>query len=248
MAINLKISKSWNELNARQLKKIAWGFFSQKGEDLDVLIYFALIDLRPFQLLKHLKAVRVLRYVPLSTLKKYYSWVYKTTNLTTFIPSINLNNKIIYSPGDRLNNITIHEFSVALDLYLGWKKTKDIDYLFYLTAVLFRELDPSKLRVPFVKDQLEIRYKEVSRIDPKTVLAVCLSFEGCLYHITNKFPSVFPIDPKSKSKSTPSNSGFGHLILFSAGKKFGNHNETKNTNVYTFLTDFSEQLKKSPYA
>ena len=59
-----------------------------------------------------------------------------------------------------------------------------------------------------------------------------------------QFPSVFP-KPKIRGK-IPKNSGFGKLVLHLSGGKFGTHNETKSTNVYTFLSEFEEQLKKNP--
>lgn len=154
----------------------------------------------------------------------------------------------MHAPADRITNLTVNEFAHADDLYLGWFKTKDFEYLQYLAAVLYRELDANGKRVVFDKTELDARAQQWKKIDKPTLLAIALSYQGCRSYLTAQFPIVFPKPTPNNKSKTPRNSGFGKLVLYMSGGKFGTHNETKNTNIYTFLSEFEEQLKKKPYA
>lgn len=247
MTINLKIPESWNDLNTRQLKKIAQLSHSNvSGVLFDYKVFLTLLDVRWWQFLKNLKALKTVKSATFSHIKEHYSWLQSSLGLTTFIPTIKTKKKVLHAPSDRINNLTVDEFAHADDLYLRWYNAKDFEYLQYLAAVLYRELDKNGKRVPFDKTELDDRAKKLSKIDKQTLLAISLSYQGSSSYIYTQFPTVFP-KPKGKTK-TPKNSGFGKLILYLSGGKFGTHNETKSTNVYTFLSEFEEQLKKKTYA
>ena len=247
MTIHIDIPSSWNDLSDRQLKKIAHYLHSYSKKHLDYLILLALFDLKFWKLKKVYKVVRIIKNVGITELKKHYSWLYEAMNRTRFIKKIKVENEILHAPADRLNDMTIDEFAHLDDLYLGFHRTKDIEYLYFLTAILYRELDVEGKRVSFDKTELEERAKAIRRIKSKTLLAILLCYQGSREYLINQFPFVFPNNPESNKKNKQT-SGFGKLILHLSGGKFGTHNETKNTNVYTFLSDFSEQLKTKPYA
>lgn len=244
--IYLKIPESWNSLSKAQLTKIAYlSHFKTNNALYDFKIFKALLNIKWWQLKKHRNAKIVFKQVPITTLKNNYNWFYNSVNLTSFIPSIKVKNKTLYAPGNRINNLTIDEFSHADDLHAGWLKTKDFNYLIFLAAILYREQDSkTKKRVVFDKNELENRAKKLNKIHKKTLLAILLSYEGCVNHMTAQFPLIFK---KSETKKAQSN-GFGKLVLHLSGGKFGTHNETKNTNIYIFLSEFEEQLKQKPYA
>lgn len=247
MTINLKTPESWNDLNIRQLKKIAAILHANlSGVFFDYRMFIALLGVRWWQFVKKWKALKTIRNVGFSSLKEHYNWLYSSCSLTTFIPTIKTKSKTLHAPADRIYNLTVNEFSHADDLYLGWFKTQDFEYLQYLAAVLYREIGKDGKRVAFDKTELEARAKYLSKIDQQTLLAISLSYQGSRSYMIAQFPIVFP-KPKGKAKP-PNNSGFGKLVLHLSGGKFGTHNETKNTNVYTFLSEFEEQLKKKPYA
>ncbi|WP_340074558.1 hypothetical protein [Leptobacterium sp. I13] len=247
MTINLTIPEQWNDLNARQLKKIAGYFHSGiSGVLMDCLVFVALLDVRWWELWKKYKALKTINHVGLSELKKHYSWLQNTLSLTTFIPAIKAKGKIFLAPAARITNLTVEEFAVAEDLFFGWFNSKDIEYLYYLAAVLYREPDKDGKRMPFDKTELDARANALRKTDRCTLLAILLSYQGCRAYLTAQFPLVFP-KPKGNVK-LPKSSGFGKLVLHASGGKFGTHNETKNTNVYTFLGEFEEQLKRKPYA
>lgn len=242
MRICLKIPESWNQLNINQLTKIANILHSKESTVFfDFKIFIALLNIKYWQLFKKWKAFIIFKNIPLSTIKENYKWLYLDCNLTKFIPNLKIKSKILKAPADRLNNLTIDEFSKADDLYLGWIKTQNFEYLEYLTAILYRELYRNNKRVAFDNNELEKRAEDLSKINRKILLAILLSYQGSRNYIISEFPIVFP-KPKA-NKKLPKNSGFEKLILHLSGEKFGAYNETKNTNVYTFLRNFEEQLK-----
>ena len=246
MTINIKIPTSWNELDNWQLKQIAkYSHSNMSGVLFDYKIFLVLLNVRWCQIYKRWKALKVFQNIPLQTLKEQYSWLYSDLNLTKFIPSIKIKNKKLFAPADRLTNITVDEFAHADDLFLGWYNSQDFEYLQFLTAVLYRENNNKGKRITFDKTELESKAKLI-KIDKKTLLTIALSYQGSRNYLIAQFPLVFP-KPKKNTKA-PLNSGFGKLILHLSGGKFGTYNETKNTNIYTFLAEFEEQLKNKPYA
>ena len=246
MTINITIPTSWNDLTDRQLKKLAGIFHSKKNTIQDVLVLFTLLNVRWWQFRKTFKVGRILKNVGLTELKKHYSFLYEKQERTKFITSFKVKDKLLFSPNERITNLTVDEFAHAEDLFLGWHKTKDIEYLQYLTAVLYRELTGYSKRTPFDKTELEERATALSKTDKTIFLATAMTYQGCREYLYTQFPKVFP--KTTKKQNTPKSSGFGKLILHESGKKFGTHNETKSTNVYTFLSEFEEQLKKEPNA
>ena len=247
MSLSIKIPKSWNELSPWQLYKIAGYSHSDLSGDLfDLKVFLTLLNVRWWQYRKKWKVKKIINNVAFSHLKEHYSWLQSDLNLTTFIPKIKVKNQRWFAPADRINNLTMDEFSHCEDLYFGWFSTNIFEYLQYLAAVLYRELDSSGKRVVFDKTELDNRAALLKKLPPQTLLAILLSYQGSRAYLFAQFPTVFP-KPKGKSK-LPKNSGFGKLVLHLSGGKFGTHNETKNTNVYTFLSEFEEQLKNKPYA
>jgi len=247
VTINLQIPGSWNQLNNWQLKKIAAYLHSNlSGVLFDYNVLLVLLDVRWWQILKRWKILKLIKNAAFSEIKKHYGWLYSDLSLTSFIPTIKTKSKTLYAPQDRINNLTADEFAHADDLYLGWLNTRDIEYLQYLAAVLYREMDCNGKRVGFDKTELDDRAKELSKIDRRTLLTISLSYQGSRSYMIAQFPVVFP-KPKGKNKSLK-NSGFGKLVLYLSGGKFGTYNQTKRTNVYVFLSAFEEQLKKKPHA
>lgn len=245
--IKVTIAQSWNELTTWQLKTIAALFHRDLTPRLfDAYIFYAIMDVRWWQFYKRYKVQVIIRNVGMTELKKHYSWLYKDNNLTKFIPQLMSKNGILFSPMARLINLTIDEFAHTEDLFLGFNKTKKIEYLRYLAAVLYRENDSNGKRIPFEKNELDARALALSKIDNKTLFAIGLTYQGCRNYMYPKFPHVFPqreVDPEAPAPVAPSGSNLGKLVLALSGAKFGTHNETKSTNLYIFMSEFEEQLK-----
>lgn len=248
MIIKLNIPNSWNELNDKQLKKIAvCAHANLPGLMFEYHVFKILLNIKWWQLKKRRSFNKVLNQVSLASLKAHYNWLFSQVTLTRFIPKIKIDNITYHAPANRINDLTIDEFAHADDSFLGWYHKKDFEYLHYLAAVLYREVDANGKRLAFDKNILEVRAKAFAQLDKGSLLAILMSYQGCRNYVISKFKIVFP-PLKKENQNTTKSSGFGKLILHLSGGKFGTHNETKNTNIYTFLSDFEEQLKHKPYA
>ncbi len=204
----------------------------------DEKLLHILMDIRWWSIRKYRKLSRVLRNVRLSDLKESYSWAYDDIGLTSFPKISNLE-----SPADRLTNFTVDEFAHADDLFLGWLKTKDIEYLKYLYSVLYTEVDTNGKRKEVDKELLD-KLADKVKISRTSLMVVALVYQGCRSYIFNRFKIVFP-KQKNPTKKIPQSSGFGKLVLHLSGQKFGTYNETRRTNIYTFLEELTEQFKQN---
>jgi len=246
MNIQLNIPTTWNQLPPKTLKKIAWYFHKNKtGKELDLLIYFAILNIRWWQLKKIFNAFRTLKQVTINELKNHYSFLYNEMNLTKFIPSIKIKNSILVAPGDRLHNITIEEFAICEDLHWYYTTTTNINYLKHIVAVLYRKQVNGK-KTPFFKSELEAEALKIEFKQRKTLLAIALCYKGSSLEIQSSYPSIFkktkPTATTNKKKK-PTPPGFGNLIQQMAGEKFGNLEETKKTNVHDFLSEYAILLQ-----
>lgn len=246
MNIVLNIPKAWNDLPPTTLKKIAWYFNKQKaGKELDLFIFFALLDLRWWQFYKYLKAFRILKLVSLTELKKHFSFIYESNEITKFIPTLKIKGSELFAPGDRLHNITIKEFAVCEDLFFYYELKGDIGYIRLLAAVLYREKVNGK-KIPFDKNELDETVKKLAKIDHKTLLAIYMIYKGSTLEVQNAYSKyIFKrVPPTANSKKrTPSAPQLEEAIQFMAGGKFGNLQQTEQTNVHSFLKEYNNMLK-----
>lgn len=235
MKINLKIPQSYNNLSNGQFIQLVKLLYSGKsGYFFDFCCLKILLNLRWFQITKHLKLAYTLTQVPMSELKKHFDWVYTKNDRTIFPPKINN----YFAPQDKITNLTAQEFAVAETLHIRWRETKQKDFLIYLAAVLY-----SKTKQPrefFDKNSLHDKSKHFKKVPLPVLLAVELAYFGSKNNLVKRFPQAFPTNgPQPKTK----NYGFSKVILQMSGGKFGNHEETKATNIYTFLEEFEQNLK-----
>lgn len=243
MKIKINIPKSWNELTDSQFEKLARLFYSgKKGILFDLLCFKILVDIRWFQLSKMVKITYVLSQIPMSELKNYFEFIYKSNDRTIFPAKING----YFAPLDKITNITAEEFSVADDLHIKWRETQNKDFLIYLAATLYSiSKQPREL---FDKNNLPDKIKHFQKVPIHTLICVELAYFGCKNHLVKRFPKAFPATISSSATKQSKKYGFGKVILQMAGGKFGNHEETKKTNVYTFLEEFNENLKNAKNA
>ena len=241
MILKINLPSSWNELTEKQFLKIASLFYSgTSGKIFDLKLFFILYDCRWFQFLKQAKAILILAETPLSELKNHYSFIYSENNRTRFPEKIKLKNKTFFSPFEKITNLTVDEFAVADDLHIKWRETHEIAFLQYLMAVLY--VENKQPREKFDKNNLPEKMKRFVKMPLPQMLAAELAYFGCKNHITKRFSQAFPKNTSPKSKNSKKY-GFGKVILQMSGGKFGSHEETKNTNIYTFLEEFNENLK-----
>lgn len=247
MTIKINIPSSWNECNDWQIYRIASIMYSGlQGLQFDYLILRALMQVKWFHLIKLWKLKRLLSSTTFPDLKQFYAWLYEETNLTVFHPKIiQLKGIHFHAPADRLSNINADEFAHADDLFVEWYNTKKLVYLQYMAAVLYAEVDEKGKRIPFDKELLEAKAKRFKKVKRSHLLAISLAYIGCRSHLAPQFPHVFPKKKGEQPKQTKlQSSGFGKVSLHLAGGKFGSYNETKATNIYTFLAEYNELLKQ----
>lgn len=235
MKIRIEIPKSWNELSDSQFLKLAKLLYSgNSGVVFDLKCFKILMNIRWFQFWKIIKITYVLSQIPMRELKKHFEFIYKANDRTIFPAEING----YFSPLNKITNLTAEEFSVADDLHIKWRETKNPEFLLYLVAVLYsRTKQP---REAFDKNNLPEKIKHFQNVPLPVLLCVELTYFGCKNHLRKRFKQAFP---ESAKKVSNSKYGFGKVILQMAGGKFGNHEETKTTNIYTFLEEFEQNLK-----
>lgn len=237
MKIQFNIPKSWNELTDRQFEKLAKLFYSKKlGFFFDVLVFKILLDLRWYQLIKITKVSYVLSQVHIKEIKIHFDFIYKENNRNIFPKKING----FFSPLDKMTNITAEEFAVADDLHIKYRETQNPFFLPYLAATLYSS--SKQPRENFDKNNLVEKVKLFEKVPLPQLLCIELAYFGCKNHLVKRFPEAFPTKSKKVSNKKY---GFAKVILQMAGGKFGNHEQTKKTNVYTFLEEFSENIKNA---
>ena len=206
--ISIKIPKSWNELSDRQLKLTALVFHTTSpGLIFDIRVLYILMNIRWWHLGKKIKLHFVLSQVPLSELKKHYSYIYKERNRTVFLPYMITKKEAYFSPMENMSNITAGEFAVADDLSRLWQKNKTRNVLEYLAAVLYSTAP--NIRPRFEKDDLAAKAELFKKVPLKELLAMKLAYDGCYESITKRYPRAFPKNGPSASQDAKKKYGFG---------------------------------------
>lgn len=252
MNINLNIPQSWNALSPTVLQKIAWYFhIGLAQKKLDLYVYFALADVKWWQLKKAFNVLKLLKLVPLDELKNHFAFIYETQDLTKFLPSITANDKKLKAPGDRLHNITIEEFALCEDFFFHYTQTNNLEYIRYIVAVLYRATSSGK-KQPFDKSTLELSYINLKgHVSKKQLSAIALSYKGSTLEIqSNKAYAKIFIKPKGTKTNTVQKKatapGWERLVLDLSGGKFGNFEETNKTNIHAFLAEYTNLITNQP--
>lgn len=240
--LKIQIPTSWEELTNWQLGKIGLAFMTHApGTVLDIKVLYVLLNIRWYSLTKKIKARKLLKAIALSELKKHYQWVYNESSRQTFTPYFRSDFTKYNSPKPRLSNLTIAEFATAEDLLLGFLRTKETEYLTYLTAVLFSTETRGK-RTLFDKDVLDRKAEKFKHLSYSDLAGIFMSYIGARRNMMEKFPNVFASKKNTnKTPSLPKSSYLGKVITKFSGDKFGTFKETQKTNVYIFL-QFYEDL------
>jgi len=227
--LKIKLPTSWDTLTDVQLQELALLFHTvEVGAAFHIRVFLILMGCRWYTWRKNYRAMRILKEVPISELRQHYPFVYKENNRTLF-PAIKGR-----APYRALANITAEEFAAAEDLHAIWFKEKHRNALQYLAAVLY----PGKGET-FDRFELDARAKRFAKTPLKTLLAIEAAYFGSKNAIVKRFKHAFK--PSGKKVSGPKQ-GFGKVILEMAGGKFGAHNITLKTNIYTFLEEFNDNL------
>jgi hypothetical protein len=259
MTIKFSIPTNWNDLSNKQLLKIAMLFFSSQKSTVirDYKLFKIMANVKWYKFGLYRKIVVLFKQIPLISIRKQFDFIYSKQNLTRFIPLVKHKRKKYFAPADRLTNLSIGEFSVCEDLYLGYLrniKNADADfgktYLVYLFAVLYVGSKNAK-RPLFEKQTLENTADKLHTLNEKYLFTTLLSYKGCRDAITSnpKYKHIFPKPPQTEEKTVlkiPASSGFSDVILSFSGKLFGEYDKTYHTNLYTFLDAYENMLQYQP--
>lgn len=245
-AIKIILPKSWNELTSQQLERLALLFSTTKpSAKFDLKVLFILLDVKWWQYIEKAKIRIVLWNVTMSELRKNYTFVYEKNDRTTFLPFLKIcklksvNCQLLFPPQDRLANLTCDEFAVADDLHIKWRETKEIEYLHYLTAVLYTK---TKKRPDFDKNELHEKAKLFKKVPIAKLLAIEITYFGCKNNIVKRFPKAFPKANPEASAAKNKKYGFGKVILSMAKGDLSKLETIKKVNIFAFLEQFEDDL------
>lgn len=245
MERNITVAKSWNQLNDWQLSEIAHLYLNCKTEDFEKAyekMVFILFQKEFTQ--KGRKFLRELvSEVPFSELEFHARFLVKTTDLYKF-PSI----PGLIKPADRLQNITIRQFSVIDNFFFAWNKNRSLLNLKRLVATLYRTSDKyDDLDLPKVA-----RYTD--KLSEKQMESIALAYLFTRRHIEKKFPVVFP-EPKPESESEKFKPTFKKkdtdYVVFDKVivgmamdelQPLGTKQEINEVRIYEFLSVLSETM------
>lgn len=258
--INFKIPTTWNSLTDKELINIALLFYTNVPEKIiDYKLFQIFTDYKWYKFKLYRKINKLFKLRTVSNIKEHFQFIYRNQNLTRFVAKVKINRKPYFAPADKLKNLTIGEFSVTEDLYLGYlrnAKNKNANYgesyLRHLFAVLYSEV-PYK-RPDFHKDELSKKVVDQEKIQYKYLLTTLLSYMRCREQITSnkKYSHIFPKQKESttpedsKTNEIPKSSGYSNIIMGFSSKIFGDYNATFNTNLYTFLDGYELFLANQP--
>ncbi|SDS11647.1 hypothetical protein SAMN04487764_1493 [Gillisia sp. Hel1_33_143] len=255
---NITMARSWNQLTAVQLCGVAAAlehFHKLKDchpKEFQPAHYSKLY----VALVKNLLRVNnfgkvwiALWQIPSEEYQDYVKFLLGEITRTNFIPAFRLKKETYFPPADRLQNISIKEFSFIDSLYYNWRKTQDIRYLDMLCATLYRpagssskEIDP---RRSFDKFFVEKDVKAIKRLRYRKKLAVAYTYEGCRNYIVKQYPHVFPAPEKGEKKIKKiqvSYTPFGKLLHFKIQFDHSKLDLVQNLNIHDFFGPYENEL------
>lgn len=134
------------------------------------------------------------------------------------VPKFKVNGITYYGPSSKLFNITLSEFIHAETNLSRYVKTKEIQYLDKLIAILYRpqdhKYDPDSpqfngdRRAPFNDHRIDDRAKKISKLTHNLKICIFLFYTGCQWWYQQQFPHVF----SSNGKKPGNNLGFLNLV------------------------------------
>lgn len=257
--IDLTITDSWSELNINQVLYIAnfwqaWQLMLKNNQSMRYARAKLFMVLIKNKTAKELKQIfTILSTIDFETLEinllSYTDFVFQNIELTNnIIPTLKIGwFKKLYGPSDKLSNITINEFSFALNYYNLYNKFEKDEHLDLLIACLYRR--PKKnweesgdIRTDFNTYTADKYLPQIKILNYAHKQAVYLYFHSCIELFSKLFPYVFS---KAEAGTSNSKQTFLDVILKIAGGKFGSYNETKSEKAIIILRDLNTILQEN---
>jgi hypothetical protein len=212
-SLDLKIPDSWNALNRKQLLYVCrlyrlnltelkfktWVFVKFTG--IKALPKKVIAD-RVYYFFRKKKLRFSLTPDELHWFLHSVDYLLSESRLTkNLFPSIRIFHKRLYGPSNSCYNISVHEFLFAESMIDGFHHNKDLKYLRYLCAILYRPRDRSNRpgspgftgdrRQLFNDYTFEARSRWFRLVSPNVLYAVYVFFVGCRNAIIEKHPYLF---------------------------------------------------------
>lgn len=258
--VTVSVVDNWNELSTNQILYIGllwqtWQLMLRNGADMQLAKAKLLTALIVNKTAKEVK--EVLHLLSLVNHEESNVNILSLVNFLFESNKLTLNKfpiikigwfKKLYGPADQLSNITINEFSFAINFYNNYNKTNNEEYLDNFIACLYRPLqqnwkDTGDIRKPFNPFTYEQHLPLAVKMQFAYKQAILLYFTGCLELWAKQF--VFVFSRIDSEKSTQSNQTFLDIILKISGTKFGNFNQTKDENAYIVLMELNSVLEEN---
>lgn len=259
--ISVAITDKWNELSCNQILYIgllwqSWQLMLKNGASMQVakarLLVSLINDKTPKEIKEILNLLSQIDFEesdvnPLALT----DFIFESNKLTkNNFPIIKIGwFKKLYGPEDRLANITINEFSFALNFFNSYNKTGNEEFLNNFVACLYRptykgwEVTGDR-RKPFNPFTIEQHLATVKKMEFAYKQATYLLFAGSMDSLSNEFKRVFS-KADSEKKTTGTKQTFLDVILKISGGKFGNFDQTKDQNAYLVLKELQNLLEES---
>lgn len=240
--MRITVPTKWSELSEWQLSELAHLFLSDTDLGTKTLEIVSILFKANNSIKQQLKYARLINEAPLSSLRSYLHFLVETPDLYKFP---NLSKYGVDTPGDRLNTISVKQFSVVDAIFYSWRKSKKEIHLRQLIAALYTiNQSFDVLELPNVAERTD-------NVPIKTMYAVGLTYLSVRNSIVKAYPTIFPAPTdedetdkpvfRKKNDYTPFSKVI-QTIVFDERKPLGNLHECNQTNIYDFLNTLQELI------
>jgi len=250
----VKLPAAWNALNKRQLLYIAeyweaWTMLMQANETLIKAKALLLIELISGKMFpdrqKKIFYINQLDNESQYALCELTNFVFEKNTLTkNLFPVIRIGRQEFFGPPDYLGGMTAHEFSFVDGMYMVYSKTKAIEDLEIMIAVLYRpggKQNGDDRRNPFDRNFIGDNIKYIQRLSYAEKQAILLFYIGCRNYFISTNPNIW-----SQGEAQTTNKSWIDVIIAMSGGRFGNFRETCDTDITLVFKELDAlQQKKS---
>jgi len=260
LSLKITLATTWNELTEFQLCEISTALdHYHKFKDChpaasQPALYSKLYVVLVKSLLRTNNFISVwfaLRKLSPEFYEEYVQFLCGEIQRTAFLPAFKFKGNTYFPPANRLQNLTIKEFSFVDSLYYNWKKTQDVRFLDMLCATLYRTEGPKDpfsidIRKPFNKIFVEKDTPLLSGLPYFKKIAIAYCYEGSRNYIVKQYPHIFPKpekqDPEEKVKTKQIYTPFLKLLHYKIAFDPSKIERTQDLNVHDFFGPYENEL------
>jgi len=246
------IPSKWDELNKKQLIKMAWLSVTTLNTGNLKKIAFLVLTM-------HLSLMEKIRFyffyfvqsnlTEKADMLKFVDSFTKSGNMSIQkIPLLRYKNVLLQGPKDGLSNSCLYEFIEAESHFYWYMSNNKEEHLDALISVLYRPIDKRKAktsldrRIPLEEFDTSSIKMAVSKIDRHTKLAIMIWFDGCRMNLYNQFPNLF--SKNNTERKTPINPAFKLLdMVMSKATSLESVDKFAYTNLYTAFAYLDHEIK-----